>query len=159
MQCINLIWTDGRGTGEWRKVSILIPALIQASIKLKKVHKFDKDGVSSTSHPQLRLSIDLGPDHHLQCPPAAHISDIVALYGLLVENILRNEDIPSGNEGYYVAMAHRAPWWAYMQALAKSLHARGLVIDSELEEWPSDEAAAEALHFPALFIRAMGTAR
>ncbi|KAF2447201.1 NAD(P)-binding protein [Karstenula rhodostoma CBS 690.94] len=126
----------GRGKGEWRKVSILIPALIQASIRLGKVHKFDVDG-------------------H---PPATHISDLVALYGILVDKILQNEDIPSGKNGYYFAMAHRAPWWAYMQAIAKSLHARGLVADAELEIWPSDEAAAKALQFPAQFIRAMGTA-
>ncbi|KAJ4297759.1 hypothetical protein N0V90_005654 [Kalmusia sp. IMI 367209] len=41
--------------------------------------------------------------------------------------------------------------------MAKSLHARGLVVDSEVEVWPSDEAAAQALHFPTQFIRAMGT--
>ncbi|KAJ4356343.1 uncharacterized protein N0V89_004375 [Didymosphaeria variabile] len=126
----------GRGNGECRKVSILIPALIQAGIKLKKVHKFDTDG----------------------SPPAAHISDIVALYGILVDRILRNQDVPNGKNGYYFAMAHRAPWWAYMQAIANSLYARGLVVDPELEIWPSDEEAAEALHFPAQFIRAMGTA-
>lgn len=67
--------------------------------------------------------------------------------------------MPNGKDGYYFAMAHRAPWWAYMEALAKSLHARGLVASSELETWPSDAEAAEALHFPAQFIRAMGTAR
>lgn len=76
-----------------------------------------------------------------------------------MDKILQNEDIPSGKDGYYFAMAHRAPWWAYMQAIAQSLHARGLVADPELEIWPSDEAAAKALQFPAQFIRAMGTSR
>ncbi|KAF2652652.1 NAD(P)-binding protein [Lophiostoma macrostomum CBS 122681] len=126
----------GVGTGEGRKISILIPALIQASIALKKVHKFDKDGY----------------------PPAAHISDVVALYRLVVEHVLQEQKIPNGKDGYYFVQAHRAPWWAYMEALAKSLYARGLVADSEVETWPSDEAAAQALHFPAQFIRAMGTA-
>lgn len=46
-----------------------------------------------------------------------------------------------------------------MGALADSLYARGLVKDPKVETWPSDEAAAQALHFPALYIRAMGTAR
>jgi ABC-type taurine transport system ATPase subunit len=77
----------------------------------------------------------------------------------VVERILQKQAMPSGKDGYYFAQAHRAPWWAFMDAVAKALHARGLVADSRLETWPSDEAAAEALHFPALFIRAMGTAR
>ncbi|KAL5378872.1 hypothetical protein DPSP01_008805 [Paraphaeosphaeria sporulosa] len=138
VKCFNVVVPNvyGRGKGEWRKVSILIPALIQASIRLEKVHKFDVDG-------------------H---PPAAHISDLVALYRILVHKILENEDIPSGKDGYYFAMAHRAPWWAYMRAIAQSLHARGLVADPEVELWPSDEAAAKALKFPVQFIRAMGTA-
>jgi hypothetical protein len=46
-----------------------------------------------------------------------------------------------------------------MQAIARSLYARGLIVDSEPEIWPSDEAAAKALNFPTQFIRAMGTAR
>ena len=51
---------DGLGSGEGRKVSILIPALIQASITAKVVHKFDKDGVSwafplISSHRSIRI--------------------------------------------------------------------------------------------------------
>ena len=95
----------------------------------------------------------------LQYPPGAHVSDLVDLYGAIIEHILQDQAIPSGRDGYYSAQAHKLPWWAYMEALAKSLHARGLVVDSELATWPSDAAAAQALRFPQAYIRAMGIAR
>ncbi|KAF2803422.1 NAD(P)-binding protein [Mytilinidion resinicola] len=125
----------GRGSGEWRKLSVNIPAYTRASIKHKIVYKFDKDG----------------------SPPAVHISDLTALYALLVEKILQKEQAPSGEKGYYFAMAHRAPWWDVMQHLADALHARGLVAEPKVQIWPSDEMAAEYLGFPLLYIRAMCT--
>ena len=77
----------------------------------------------------------------------------------MLERILLDQAMPNGDDGYYFAQAHRAPWWAYMKALSRSLEARGLLRDSELKIWPSDETAARALNFPSQFIRAMGTAR
>jgi hypothetical protein len=38
--------TDGRGSGEMKKISVFLPALINASIKHKVVYKFDKNAVS-----------------------------------------------------------------------------------------------------------------
>ncbi|KAF2251858.1 NAD(P)-binding protein [Trematosphaeria pertusa] len=125
----------GRGSGEWRKLSVSIPAYVRTSMAHKIVYKFDKDG-------------------H---PPAAHISDLIELYALLVEKILQKERIPSGEEGYYFAMAHRTPWWAAMDRIAQSLHARGLVAESKPSIWPSDKMAADYLGFPVLYVRAMGT--
>ncbi|KAF2493074.1 NAD(P)-binding protein [Lophium mytilinum] len=126
----------GRGRGEWRKLSVSIPAYIRTSIKLKLVYKFDKDS----------------------SPPAVHISDLTALYALLVEKILHKEPVPNGENGYYFPMAHRAPWWDVMELLAEGLHARGLVLEPKAQIWPSDEMAAEELGFPLLYIRAMCTA-
>lgn len=37
--------TDGRGSGEWRKLSVNIPASVRAAIKERVVRKFDVDGV------------------------------------------------------------------------------------------------------------------
>lgn len=90
-------------------------------------------------------------------PPAAHISDLVALYALLLEKCLLKEPIPTGEHGYYFAMAHRAPWWEVMHRLSKGLYARGLVSESDVHTWPSDEMAAEYLQLPAVYIRPMGT--
>ncbi|KAL9083685.1 MAG: hypothetical protein Q9165_008413 [Trypethelium subeluteriae] len=125
----------GRGTGEWRKLSVSIPAYIRTSIKHKVVYKFDKDG----------------------SPQSVHISDLVAFYALLTEKILQKESIPSGEQGYYFPISHRVHWWIVMDRLATALHARGLVAKPEAEVWPSDDIAAEYLGFPRRYIRAMGT--
>ncbi|XXG95183.1 hypothetical protein Hte_001443 [Hypoxylon texense] len=127
--------TYGRGTGEWRKLSVNIPAYVRTSIAHKVVYKFDVDG-------------------H---PPAVHISDLVAFYALLIEKILQKEQIPSGEDGYYFVMAHRAPWWAIMQRVAEALYARGLVAEPKTQTWPSYDVAADTLGFPRLFMKAIGT--
>lgn len=88
-----------------------------------------------------------------------HISDLVALYALLTENILQKELIPSGEKGYYFPIAHRTHWWNVMQRLAEGLNARGLVTGPKTEIWSSDEMAAEYLGFPRPYVRAMGTSR
>ncbi|KPM41084.1 hypothetical protein AK830_g5461 [Neonectria ditissima] len=125
--------TYGRGTGEWRKLSVSIPAYVRTSIKLRTVHKFDID-----------------------CSPhAVHISDLTALYALLLEKVLQDEPIPSGENGYYFAEAHRSPTWKLMAELAKGLHSRGLVDTPEVHVWPSHDAGADGLGFPRRFIRAM----
>lgn len=36
---------DGRGTGEWRKLSVSIPANVRANMKNMIVYKFDTDAV------------------------------------------------------------------------------------------------------------------
>lgn len=77
----------------------------------------------------------------------------------MVEKILANEPIPSGEKGYYFAMAHRVSWYEVMEGLANCLHARGLITESEAQIWPSYEMAAEYLGWPPQYVRAMGTAR
>ncbi|CAH0025986.1 unnamed protein product [Clonostachys rhizophaga] len=125
----------GRGTGEWRKLSVNIPAITRASMKLKTVYKFEKDGN----------------------PPAIHISDLTALYGAILVKILLKEAIPSNDKGYYFAVAHKSPWWEVMERLAQSMHARGLVSEPTAKVWPSWEMAAEHTGFPLVFIKAIGT--
>ncbi|KAF2117978.1 hypothetical protein BDV96DRAFT_611553 [Lophiotrema nucula] len=124
----------GRGTGEWRKLSVAIPAHVRTSIQHKSVHKFDVEGK----------------------PHAVHISDLAEFYALLVERVLLDEDIPSGEEGYYFTTVHGTQWWAIMQKLAEGLHKRGLVAEPKVEIWPSDDVAAEWLGFPRAHIRAIG---
>ncbi|KAJ3535359.1 hypothetical protein NM208_g1129 [Fusarium decemcellulare] len=127
----------GRGYGKWRKLSVNIPAFIRTSIKLKTVYKFDQEG----------------------SPPACHISDMSALFVLLLEKILRGESVPHGEEGYYFAMAHRSPYWKVMEGLAKGLYSRGLVTEPTVQVWPDDDMASENLGFPRTYIRAIGTSR
>ena len=78
------------------------------------------------------------------------------LYALIVESILRQVSIPSGEKGYYFAVAHRVPWWRTMSSLADLLFQRGLVVEPKPRVWPTYEMAADCLGFPAKYIRAMG---
>ncbi|KAM0424376.1 hypothetical protein ACHAPT_010524 [Fusarium lateritium] len=125
----------GRGTGECRKLSVNIPAFVRTSIKLKTVNKFDIDG----------------------SPAAVHISDLTALYLLLLEKLLQQEPIPSGESGYYFAVAHRSPWWKVMDGLAEGLYSRGLVTEPKAQMWSGYDEAADNLGFPRLYVRAIGT--
>ena len=77
--------------------------------------------------------------------PAVHISDLMTLYALLLERILRKQPLPSGEEGYYFAAAHMYRWWDVLGRLAAVLHARGLVNEPSVQIWQSDEMAQEAL--------------
>ncbi|KEF57066.1 uncharacterized protein A1O9_07256 [Exophiala aquamarina CBS 119918] len=125
----------GTGSGEFRNISSAIPSFIRASIELQTVYKFDKDATPATTH----------------------VSDIVGLYMLLVEKILNNEPLPTGDKGYHFAMAHKTSWWKVMQRLAEELHALGLVNEPNVAIWPSDEMAAKSLGWPPSYVRAMGT--
>jgi hypothetical protein len=82
-----------------------------------------------------------------------NISDLTALYGQIVKKIVQKETIPSGEEGYYFALAHEIIWSEALQHLAIALKARGLVTDSKIQIWTSDEAAAESLGVPAPFVQ------
>ncbi|PSN64073.1 NAD(P)-binding protein [Corynespora cassiicola Philippines] len=123
----------GRGTGQWRRLSVNLPLYIQASIASRSVHKFEDNAN----------------------PAAAHISDVTAYYSLLVEKILSNDPIPSGEEGYYFIAAHKLNWWEAMHQLAQHLHKRGLIEDPEVHIWPSYDVAADTLGLPRLYVRAM----
>jgi hypothetical protein len=91
----------------------------------------------------------------LQVMPTVHVSDLVALYTLIVTKIVQKELIPSGRQGYYFAFAHRSPTHALMDRIATALYKRGLVIDTSVKTWPNYTLAAEALALPELYIKAM----
>ncbi|KAF5528980.1 hypothetical protein FMEXI_14431 [Fusarium mexicanum] len=125
--------TYGRGTGECRKLSVNIPALIRTSIKLRTVHKFDKDST----------------------PGNVHISDLTDLYILILNKILKEEPIAVGTDRYFFSVAHRISWWKIMDKIAEGLYARGLVDEPAPKIWPNYDVAADALGFPRKFIRPM----
>ena len=84
---------------------------------------------------------------------AVHISDLTSLYERILEKILRNESLPSGTEGYYFGLGHDLVWWEFLDRLAVALKARDLILDTEIQTWPSDKAAAEALGVPEAFVQ------
>ncbi|EXK46094.1 hypothetical protein FOMG_04310 [Fusarium oxysporum f. sp. melonis 26406] len=123
----------GRGTGSWNQLSVVVPGLTQASLKLVKVYKFDENIISSS----------------------IHISDLTALYYRIIHAALKNEDIPSGKEGYYFAVAHEMDMWEFQDHLAAAMKARGLVSSDKPEVYSSDEFAAEAIDVPVEFLSAL----
>lgn len=82
-----------------------------------------------------------------------HISDLTALYGRIVEKILKQEHLPSGTEGYYFGVAHEMFWWEILDQLAVRLDARGLATNTETRIWPDDKFAAESLGVPEQFVQ------
>ncbi|KAF5259914.1 hypothetical protein FOXYS1_9466 [Fusarium oxysporum] len=86
---------------------------------------------------------------------AIHISDLTALYYRIVHAALKNEDIPSGKEGYHFAVAHEMDMWEFQDHLAAAMKARGLVSSDKPEVYPSDEFAAEAIDVPVEFLSAL----
>ncbi|KAI1428255.1 hypothetical protein F5Y12DRAFT_48146 [Xylaria sp. FL1777] len=127
----------GIGAGKWKKLSQNIPATIKASMALKTVYKFDQDSNFA----------------------AVHISDLADYYVLILKKISQGEKLPSGEEGYYFAVAHEVGWWNIAQSLASALYTRGLVTEPTAKIWPSDDMAAEALGLPRQYVRLMHTAR
>ncbi|KAI8623861.1 NAD(P)-binding protein [Xylariaceae sp. FL1651] len=134
---IGVPFVYGTGTGQWKKLSQNIPASVKASIALKSVYKFDEDSNFAL----------------------VHISDLADYYVLFVEKILQGEKLPSGENGYYFAVAHEASWYEVTQSLADALYGRGLVTESKVKIWPSDDMAAESLDLPRQYVRLMHTAR
>ncbi|KAL6916610.1 hypothetical protein FSST1_008105 [Fusarium sambucinum] len=127
--------TYGRGTGACRKLSVNNPAMIRTSIKLKTVHKFDKDGHFGT----------------------VHITDLTDIYVRLVSKIVKQEPIQVGHDRYFFAIAHKAHWWNMMDKVAEGLHSRGLVTEPKAKIWSDYQTAADSLGFPRAYIRAMAT--
>ncbi|KAL9609303.1 MAG: hypothetical protein Q9167_005921 [Letrouitia subvulpina] len=123
----------GKGSGQWNKLSVVLPVYVQASIARKTVYKFAQNTKVSS----------------------VHISDITALYGRIIQKILKKEAIPNGTEGYYFAVAHELHWWEVLDRLAVALNARGLVTDTKTQLWPSDEVAAETLGVPVQFVQTL----
>jgi hypothetical protein len=74
------------------------------------------------------------------------------LYGLIVEKVIQDEQIPNGTNGYYFSTTYQISSHELADRLAGALHARSLVASSQPEVWPSNEAAAEALGVPAKFV-------
>ena len=89
----------------------------------------------------------------MQKVSGVHISDLTALYGLIVEYILRGETLPSGREGYYFALAHDILLGEVGDHLARSLWDRGLTSDLTTLKYSDEKAAAESMGVPVQFVQ------
>ncbi|KAL2815836.1 hypothetical protein BDW59DRAFT_166649 [Aspergillus cavernicola] len=123
----------GKGTGEWNKLSVVLPVYVQASLSLKAVYKFPENTKVS----------------------AVHISDLTALYSQIIEKVLQDETVPCDKEGYYFALAHDLFLGEVLEHLALALKSRGLVTDTETRVYPNDRVAAELLGVPEQFVQTL----
>jgi hypothetical protein len=139
--------TDGRGTGECRKLSVNNPANIRTSIKLKAVHKFDKDGVRNFHTGLVEWNLTF-----LQQFGTVHITDLTDIYVRLVSRILKQEPIQVGHDRYFFAIAHKAHWWKIADKIAEGLYSRGLVTEPKAKIWSDYQTAADSLGFPRAYI-------
>ncbi|KXS94225.1 hypothetical protein AC578_10919 [Pseudocercospora eumusae] len=130
---IALPTVHGRGFGECRKTSVKIPAYLRLFLKERTVYRYEKEASET----------------------AAHISDIVDLYALLVQKILSGDSAPEGENGYYFAFSHYAPSWKTNDELARLLLKKGLVDSAEVKTFASDEEAGEKMGIPAAVIGTM----
>ncbi|KAF4340188.1 hypothetical protein FBEOM_5885 [Fusarium beomiforme] len=123
----------GRGTGPWNQLSVHTPDFVHARFKHKKVYKFEENTSIQT----------------------VHISDLTALYSPIVRAALNNEDILSGKEGYYFAVAHDVDMWEFQDHFAAAMEARGLVPNDKPDVYPVNEFAAEAVEVPGEFLNVL----
>ncbi|KAL4874967.1 hypothetical protein BJY04DRAFT_233130 [Aspergillus karnatakaensis] len=123
----------GKGTGEWNKVSVVLPVYVQASLSNHTVYRFPENTKVS----------------------AVHISDLTALYDRIVEKVLLGEALPYNKEGYYFALAHDLFLGDVLEHLALALKSRGLVTDGKTRLYPSDQVAAESLGVPEQFVQTL----
>ncbi|KAJ5128417.1 hypothetical protein N7448_002136 [Penicillium atrosanguineum] len=121
----------GRGSGEWNKLSVVLPVYVEAIISNKAVYKFP--GNTKVS--------------------AVHISDLTVLYGQIVEKILQEKPIPNGKEGYYFGKAHELFFGDVLDKLAEAMEVRGLLADSTTRVYPDDASAAKILGVPEQFVQ------
>ena len=77
------------------------------------------------------------------------------MYCRIIHAALKNEEIPSGKEGYYSAVAHEMDMWEFQDHLAAAMKARGLVSSNKPEMYSSDEFAADAINVPVEFLGAL----
>jgi hypothetical protein len=95
-------------------------------------------------------------DFSVQKVSGVHISDLTALYGLIVERVLRRESLPSGREGYYFALAHDIFLGEVGDHLASELRDRGVTTNSEVRRYSDDKLPRHRWGFPHSLCRCCG---
>ncbi|KAL2847928.1 hypothetical protein BJX68DRAFT_239074 [Aspergillus pseudodeflectus] len=125
----------GKGTGEWNKLSVILPVYIQAALSQKAVYRFPENPKVS----------------------AVHVSDLTALYRIIITKILsgNSDSIPRDKNGYYFALAHDVFLGDVLDDLARALKSRGLATDAKTQLYSSDQAAADSLGVPEQFVQTL----
>jgi hypothetical protein len=88
---------------------------------------------------------------------AVHISDLTALYRLIINRIIRGESetIPRNKEGYYFALAHDLFLGDVLEHLGLALASRTFITDGRTRIYPSDQVAAASLGVPEKLVQTL----
>ncbi|KAL5613017.1 hypothetical protein FOVSG1_002080 [Fusarium oxysporum f. sp. vasinfectum] len=97
-----LIW--GAGTGVFHRVSHQIPELIQNAVQSSQL-EYIPPGTSTLGH--------------------VHVTDLAALFKVVLINAINNPSLPAGRRGYFFANTGCHSWLEVARRLAKAGHALG----------------------------------
>ncbi|KAH7177013.1 hypothetical protein EDB81DRAFT_875796 [Dactylonectria macrodidyma] len=121
----------GRGTGECKRASFILPTTIHACITNKAVYRFPEDSEW----------------------PGIHVVDLARFYISLAISIVQRKALPSGRDGYFFTSAHKVSWPKTLDRLAAVLYARDLVSQPNVKAWPSEELACKSLGLPPQYVQ------
>lgn len=112
----------GIGTGHFNQLSIQIPHMIRAALKTKQAEVIG-NGKGTWDH--------------------VHIGDVATLYEIIVQKLLKGEDLPSGEKGIYFSANGHYTWLEVAQGLADALFTLGVSKTEEVKSVSLEEAAGK----------------
>lgn len=110
----------GTGSGPFKTNSIQIPTLIKAALKEKR---------------PVVVGTGSGEWDYV------HVADLALLYEIIVDKVVRGEELPYGKKGIYFAGTGRSTWLEMAKAIGKAGVSLGLLDSAEPRELTLDEAA------------------
>ena len=110
----------GIGTGHFNKISIQIPTMIRAAIKVQQVEVIG-DGAGIWDH--------------------VHVEDLAMLYEILVVKILAEEELSNGKNGIYFSESGKHMWWEVAEGIADAMHAHMFLKTEEVKSISLEEGA------------------
>jgi hypothetical protein len=148
---------DGKDTGAWNQLSVVLPIVIPAALTQKAVYKFPENTVRQPFH--FPFPVHVGNTHKMQKLSASHISDLTALYASIVKRIINSDSLERNKKGIYFAITHNLYIHDVAADLAKAMHNYELIIENTTTTFESTEHAAEILGVPAPFVQALRNSR
>ncbi|RFU24286.1 hypothetical protein B7463_g12052, partial [Scytalidium lignicola] len=101
----------GKGTGDFNTMTIQVPSLIRSSLKLGYVWMIS-NGTGIWNH--------------------VHIKDLVQLYEIILEKLLAQHHLPSGEEGIYFSENGEHTWAEVAEGIAKAGFELGVLTTKEV---------------------------
>ena len=129
----------GIGTGHFNKLSIQIPTIIRAAIKVQQVEVIG-EGKAIWDH--------------------VHVEDLAMLYEILVVKILAEEELSSGKKGIYFSESGQHTWREVAEGIADAMYAlvlskteavRSMSLEEGAERWAGGNLQLAELGFASKY--------